>query len=120
MFKIEQNERELVARHVKARIDTEGYCQTSEGSLLAADLLGGVARLLESAGASNALRELQRESRKTIARNADETDRASYLWEEVCDAMDEIAPQGYYFGSSEGDGASCGFWVGMWMWEDME
>jgi hypothetical protein len=35
---------------------------------------------------------------------------ASYIWsEDVFNKFNEIAPKGYYFGSSEGDGACIGF-----------
>jgi hypothetical protein len=32
------------------------------------------------------------------------------LNDEIWDAMNEIAPDGYYFGAHEGDGADYGFW----------
>ena len=35
---------------------------------------------------------------------------ADYLWnEDVCDRLNNVAPEGYYFGSTEGDGACIGF-----------
>ena len=33
-----------------------------------------------------------------------------WLNEDIYAAMEEIAPEGYYFGSSEGDGACIGYW----------
>lgn len=34
----------------------------------------------------------------------------SYIVDELADELDKIAPEGYYFGASEGDGACFGFW----------
>lgn len=34
----------------------------------------------------------------------------SYIVDELADELDKIAPEGYYFGASEGDGACYGFW----------
>jgi hypothetical protein len=39
-----------------------------------------------------------------------------WLLEELFDALNELAPRGYYFGSSEGDGSDYGFW----MWQELE
>jgi hypothetical protein len=37
-------------------------------------------------------------------------EEASYLWnEDVFNKFNELAPKGYYFGSSDGDGACIGF-----------
>lgn len=33
-----------------------------------------------------------------------------YLWEDIFDFFNEVCPEGYYFGSTEGDGADFGFW----------
>lgn len=32
------------------------------------------------------------------------------IFEEICDYLDEIAPEGAHFGTQEGDGACYGFW----------
>lgn len=34
---------------------------------------------------------------------------ANEVWNEVCDFFNSLAPAGYYFGSSEGDGACIGW-----------
>lgn len=38
-------------------------------------------------------------------------DEASECLEELHDRLNERAPEGYYFGASEGDGACFGFWA---------
>jgi hypothetical protein len=39
-----------------------------------------------------------------------EMERQSWLLESLFDALDDIAPEGYYFGAIEGDGSDYGFW----------
>ena len=40
-----------------------------------------------------------------------ETDEANFLLNEtIYDAMQDLAPEGYYFGSNPGDGALFGYW----------
>ena len=39
-----------------------------------------------------------------------EDERAGYIIEDLTDALDELAPEGTYFGANEGDGADFGFW----------
>ena len=35
---------------------------------------------------------------------------AHMIWEEVCNYFDSLAPNGYYFGSTEGNGSEIGWW----------
>lgn len=40
-----------------------------------------------------------------------DSEDSMYLLEELFDALEECAPEGTYFGTSEGDGACFGFWA---------
>ena len=39
-----------------------------------------------------------------------DSDEAQYIWEELADALNELAPSHCYFGAHEGDGSDYGFW----------
>lgn len=39
-----------------------------------------------------------------------DSDEAGWLLEALVDALNDAAPEGYYFGAHEGDGADFGFW----------
>lgn len=39
-----------------------------------------------------------------------EREQVSYYLEDLFDSLNEIAPEGCYFGANEGDGADYGFW----------
>lgn len=39
-----------------------------------------------------------------------QSEECQYLMDDVFNAMNEAAPEGYYFGAHEGDGADFGYW----------
>lgn len=39
-----------------------------------------------------------------------DSEEATYLLAELTDILEGVAPEGYYFGAHEGDGADFGFW----------
>lgn len=41
----------------------------------------------------------------------DDLDAASYLLEKLVDALNDLAPEHYYFGTHPGDGSDFGFWL---------
>lgn len=42
--------------------------------------------------------------------SAEESEKASWLCEEIVDAINWALPQGFYYGCTEGDGADIGIW----------
>lgn len=69
---------------------------TSSDSCKPDDIVAGIADLLPE----KLLEEFK---------EADEDDQPD-IFEEICEYLDEIAPEGTHFGTQEGDGASYGFW----------
>lgn len=60
-------------------------------------------------------REINREYRKYLTNNGEikqkyEEQADMLLQETVFDAMNDLAPEGYYFGSHPGNGSDFGFW----------
>lgn len=81
----------------------------SWGTLRNQDLLGKFARELE--WLTNATRT---DAETKLIADADsvdpDTEEASEIVNELFDALNEHAPDGCYFGSTEGDGSDFGFW----------
>lgn len=95
----------------------------SEGTLSLNDLIPRFADFLESqkphwAGSNLVAREYEaliKRCREVDLQHTDLSDGGQVyevvdLYEALTDALDAIAPDGYYFGPHEGDGACIGFW----------
>ena len=58
--------------------------------------------------------ELNKVQFRTITRQIKRARKEGLLeelvWEDLFNAMKTIAPKGYYFGATEGDGSDFGFW----------
>jgi hypothetical protein len=104
---------------IKDSLDKYGSCEISNGTLRTQDLIPAYLR---------ALRELAPAAYQQIAvpgcgfsafpsyaqEDSDSdwwhSDDAYSLLESLSDALSENAPEGFYFGAHEGDGACFGFW----------
>ena len=87
---VEENTRYEIEKIVKAG------GSTSSGSCKLEDIVEGIEDLLPE----KLLEEFQ---------DADE-DAQPDIFEEICDYLNEVAPEGVHFGTQEGDGACYGFW----------
>lgn len=76
--------------------------ETSSGSARLEDIVEGISDLLTE--------ELTNEWDMYDEDDPDDAEAMSGIFEEICDHLNEIAQKGVVFGSSEGDGASYGFW----------
>lgn len=92
-----------------------GYAGTvSHGTLRSWDLLNSFLSPLEELSGNE---PLQREVRAMLVFGEDEVqygnkgEEASELLNEVFDELEAVAPDGYYFGNTDGDSSDFGFWV---------
>lgn len=86
----------------------------SHATMRAEDLLPKFAYLLEKYGMKRGALKAYAAAR-LLKQKPDDMDVqelvSMVLNEEIWDAMQEIAPEGYYFGAHEGDGSDYGFWL---------
>ena len=86
----------------------------SSATMRAEDLLPKFAHVLEKFGMKRSALTA-RAATRLLAMKPDDADVQELvsvvLNDEIWDAMNEIAPEGYYFGAHEGDGADYGFWL---------
>ena len=69
---------------------------TSSDSMKLVDIVAGVEQLISD----TLLEEFE---------NADDDERI-FIFEDICDYLNDIAPDGVVFGAQDGDGACFGFW----------
>jgi hypothetical protein len=77
----------------------------SHGTLRSEDLIEAFTPVLRDLDPKK-LERIQRENPNVFESDA----RAQTVVIEMFDALDRVAPEGYYFGSIEGDGSDFGFW----------
>lgn len=82
------------------------YNVVSWGTLSTSDLLFRFADYLEDCDEGHEYRELIHDARTVDLAD----DRAVFILDELMDALAEFAPDGYYFGTSLGDGTLYGYW----------
>jgi hypothetical protein len=115
-----------------ARLPQSYAGSISEGTLLTRDLLMRFMNVLQQADPSiECVREFKRvwdaattlstfttleyDTAECVLEAIGFWDSAQAQWmlnEQAFDALNEVAPEGCFFGASEGDGASFGFWWG--------
>lgn len=88
----------------KAQIGTVSY-----GTLRPEDLIPAFFYELEALAPDKAL-ALFNAHGCIDANDGYDTEDADYLLEDLFEALDDLAPEGCYFGAIEGDGADFGFW----------
>lgn len=79
----------------------------SEGSLLMVDI---VAKIEAQIPLETGIRAMINDFHEAMQQFGEESDILGEIYDEICEAMQLIAPEGTYFGGSEGDGADVGFW----------
>ena len=100
-------------------LESFGYAHVSSGTLHPADLAEAMYSSIHAYAAPSAdLTAWNKEVLAEIPASAWEnrndpywdTDSAMYVLEEMSDILDGICPEGYWFSSSEGDGADFAIW----------
>ena len=91
-------------RNLRKDIKGKGGLVVSEATLRVEDLLDATYSVMVD---YNLKTPLKQEIRGLFFNG--ELEDAEYIWCDVFDYMNGIAPSGYYFGSHEGDGACIGF-----------
>lgn len=82
--------------------------EISSATLLTEDLIESFMEFLDAT--KNETHVNMEELQEELEDCKDEEDKMYFLNETLCDVLNEIAPEGTYFGSHVGDGACFGFW----------
>jgi hypothetical protein len=94
----------------------------SHGTMLESDLIPTLVHELEYLNNNkHTYKAIINEGKKIIEKDKYETDKTSvYLNETLFNALNELAPTGFYFGSNEGDGSDFGFWLDSYFVQDFD
>ena len=79
------------------------------GTLRSEDLIPAFADELELLDEQKEFVSLVKEANKF--KDWEDVEECGWLIERLVDALSEFAPEGCYFGSTEGDGSDFGFWT---------
>ena len=83
----------------------------SHGTLRNEDLIPEFAIFLEEHAESNYAKFIQNTHNFSVLMTENyDGEQAHYTLEDLFDALNDIAPDGCYFGAHEGDGSDFGFW----------
>jgi hypothetical protein len=93
--------------------ETKGFAyagSVSSGTMRTEDLIDAFVPVLEALDAKHGVHAALIAEVLAIEDFDSEVEDEDGLLEALFDALNECAPEGYYFGSHEGDGADYGFW----------
>lgn len=90
---------------ILAALETDNCLTVSEGTLRDDDLVAAFVPVLRALNPKSWLFKRA----EYLARRADETEEDTRA-NDLIDAINDVAPEGYTFGAHEGDGACFGFW----------
>lgn len=107
-----QKKKESLAKKSEANLDDLKGMVVSEGTMGVNALIRKYLAVLETYAPDNykAYIEANPELKDREVWMALDVEDKSYIVDELADELNKIAPEGYYFGASEGDGACYGFW----------
>lgn len=104
---------------LKVALDSYGYAHVSHGTLHPADLMEAMySAIMAYAEPSADLTAWSEDVLNTVWKGAWgdhshyfwDTEVARYMLEEMEQILDNLAPEGYYFGASEGDASDFAIW----------
>jgi len=84
--------------------------EVSKATLRTEDLVGAFMGFLEAVCDEESMKTISAEYAEVSELDENSDELAWFLNEFLFDCMNEIAPEGCYFGSHPGDGALMGFW----------
>lgn len=95
---------------VKQEIKRVGYCTVSWGTLIRSDLIEKFANTLKELDEPAYTQLMASGFGYNINSEDDDGENAEFYLDELTTALQERAPEGFYFGVNEGDTSCFGFW----------